>query len=51
MKKVSFGTRPSELKGRDKKIDFHNDSIKDHSALNRSSKKPGGSGFVVKIII
>jgi len=51
MKKVSFGTRPSELKGRDKKIDFHNDSTGDLSSLNRPRKKAAGSGRVVKIII
>lgn len=51
MKKVSFGTRPSELKGRDKKIDLHNDRIDDLSVLNRSSKKSSGLGWVVKIII
>ena len=49
MKKVGFGTRPSELKGRDKKIDFETEGIKtpqERTSLRKPDDKPA-----VKIIL
>ena len=51
MKKVSFGTRPSELKGRDKKIDFHNEGIEGQRKTIRSDKKAVGSRVNMKVIV
>jgi tetratricopeptide (TPR) repeat protein len=51
MKKVSFGTRPSELKGRDKKIDFHDEGIEGLRKAIRSDKKPPKSRVNIKVIV
>ncbi len=49
MKKIGFGTRPSELKGRDKKIDFDAEGIKTPSG--RTSLREPAEKSVLKIIL
>ena len=51
MKKVSFGTRPSELKGRDKKIDFHNEGVEGLRQTIRSDKKAAEPRVNIKVIV
>ena len=51
MKKVSFGTRPSELKGRDQKIDFHDEGIEGLRKTIRSDKKPANPRVNIKVMV
>lgn len=51
MKKVSFGTRPSELKGWDKNIDFHDEGIEGLRKAIRSEKKPPKPRVNIKVIV
>jgi len=55
MKKIGLGTRPSEIKGRDKEIDLDDTHIGEHFGKVRTPKKPvrrsgrTGSGKFLKI--